>query len=165
MMAQAVKHRSGAMSDELIRKLTPLAGGWTTEALVGGRFMARGVTQFAWVAGSQFMMQRVDAEIAKNVPREWVENSPFPVTSIIGADDSTGLFTMLYTDARHVHRVVNMAIDDRVWKLWRDAPGFFQRYAGTFSADGKKITGAWERSSDGTNWARDFELIYTRLRT
>lgn len=71
---------------------------------------------------------------------------------------------MLYTDARHVHRVVNMTIGQRIWKLWRDAPGFFQRYAGTFSSNGKRITGAWERSSDGTNWARDFDLVYTKLR-
>ncbi len=151
------------MSDDVLGKLTPLVGSWDMQALVGDKLMAHGVTQFAWLADSQFIMQRIDADIAKGVPPEWVENSPFPITSIIGADDSTGKFIMLYSDARRAHRVVNMSIDGRVWKLWRNAPGFFQRYVGTFSPDRQNIAGAWERSSDGTNWAHDFDLFYTKV--
>lgn len=58
------------MTDDLIRTLTPLLGSWSFEALVEGKLMASGATQFAWLSSCRFMMQRVDAEIAKDVPRE-----------------------------------------------------------------------------------------------
>jgi hypothetical protein len=49
-------------------------------------------------------------------------------------------FYMLYADARGVFRVYRMSLSDGVWKIGRDAPGFFQRFTGTFSADGNTIT-------------------------
>jgi hypothetical protein len=35
-------------------------------------------------------------------------------------------------------------VEGNVWKMWRDAPGFNQRYIGRISDDGKAITGQWE---------------------
>ena len=55
-----------------------------------------------------------------------------------------------------------MAFEDGTWRLWRDAPGFSQRYAGTFSDDGRTIDGAWEICEDGATWRRDFGIVYTR---
>jgi hypothetical protein len=56
-----------------------------------------------------------------------------------------------------------MSLDDGSWKLWREAPGFWQRYAGVFAADGKTIEGAWESSADGSEWQHDFRLTYTKI--
>ena len=56
-----------------------------------------------------------------------------------------------------------MVVEDGIWKLWRDAPGFWQRYDGVFSSDGTTIAGAWEGSSDGKAWKHDFELNYTKV--
>jgi hypothetical protein len=56
-----------------------------------------------------------------------------------------------------------MSLDGGVWKLWRDGPPFSQRFAGTFSDDGKTITGRWEVSEDGKTWKTDFALIYTKV--
>jgi len=53
---------------------------------------------------------------------------------------------------------------DGVWKLWRDAPGFSQRFTGTFSDDGRTIKGRWEKSGDGAQWDHDFDLTYTKVR-
>jgi hypothetical protein len=39
---------------------------------------------------------------------------------------------------------------------------FTQRFAGTFSGDGKTITGAWEICHDGTRWEHDFDLTYVK---
>ena len=68
-----------------------------------------------------------------------------------------------YADARGVFRVYQMSLSERVWKMWRHAPGFFQRFTGTFSDDGKTITGRWKKSSDGSNWEPDFDLTYTKV--
>jgi hypothetical protein len=50
---------------------------------------------------------------------------------------------------------------DGVWRLWREVPGPFpQRYTGTFSDDGKTITGGWERAEEGSNRETDFDSAY-----
>jgi hypothetical protein len=56
-----------------------------------------------------------------------------------------------------------MSLENGQWKQWRQAPGFSQRFIGTFSEDGRTITARWEISSNGEQWERDFELTYTRV--
>jgi hypothetical protein len=58
--------------------------------------------------------------------------------------------------------VYQMAFDDGAWRMWRDAPGFSQRFSGVFSDDGNSIRGTWEKSADGSTWEHDLELVYTR---
>lgn len=55
-----------------------------------------------------------------------------------------------------------MSLDGRAWKLWREAPGFWQRYTGLISGDGNTITGTWEWSADGQEWKHDFGLTYIK---
>jgi len=81
---------------------------------------------------------------------------------IIGADDSTEVRTVLYHDSRGVARVYQTSLVEGVWRVWRDAPGFAQRYTGTLSPDGRTITGAWEIARDNATWAKDFDLNYTK---
>ena len=59
--------------------------------------------------------------------------------AIIGFDADKGAYAQHYFDSRGVARVYEMSFDDGVWKLWRDSPGFSQRFAGTFSDDGNTI--------------------------
>jgi hypothetical protein len=55
-----------------------------------------------------------------------------------------------------------MSLDGGVWRLWRDAPGFWQRYTGQISDDGNTITGARNSRRDGREWKRDFGLTYVK---
>jgi hypothetical protein len=146
-----------------LRRLDALVGEWEVQASVGGRPMGSGWTRFEWLEGGAFVVQHADAEPAENTPDEWRANSPFPVTTIIGLDDSAETFSLLYADARGVFRVYAMSLSDRVWKMWRDAPGFFQRFTGTFSDDGKTVTARWEGSRDGSDWEPDFDVMYTKI--
>ena len=54
------------------------------------------------------------------------------------------------------------SLEEGVWRLWRDAPGFCQRFTGALSDDGCRIEGAWEKSVDGREWLHDFALTYSR---
>jgi hypothetical protein len=54
-----------------------------------------------------------------------------------------------------------MSLNDGVWKLWREASGFWQRYTGVFTGDGRTIKGAWEGSAEGSQW-KHFDLNYIR---
>lgn len=60
-------------------------------------------------------------------------------------------------------RVYPMSVVDRVWQMWRAAPGFHQRFEGRISEDGQTIEAAWEGSADGENWELDFRVRYTKL--
>jgi hypothetical protein len=127
--------------------------------------MGRGRTAFEWLEGGAFLVQHADAEPAPaSAPAEWVANSPFPLATIIGLDDSSQTFCMLYADSRGVFRVYQMSLSHGIWKIWREAPGFHQRFTGTFSDDGTAITAYWEGSRDGSNWEHDFDLTYRKVR-
>jgi len=69
---------------------------------------------------------------------------------------------MLYGDARGVFRVYQTSLVDGVWKVWREAPGFLQRFTGTFSDDNTPITARWEKSDDDSKWEYDFDLTDTK---
>lgn len=160
----AKDERPRQASHPALKRLEALVGEWEIQVFVGGQPIGRGGAKatFEWMQGEKFLVQHARTESTEGMPAEWVENSPMPLTTIIGLDDAREEFTQLYADARGVFRVYQMSLHDGVWKLWRDAPGFSQRFTGTFSDDGNVITGAWELSTDGTNWEHDFDLTYTR---
>jgi hypothetical protein len=84
-------------------------------------------------------------------------------TWIVVGDDSSETYTALYHDSRGVARVYRMSFGAGGWRLWRDAPGFCQRFSATVADDGTTIRGAWEKSADGSNWEHDFDILYTRI--
>jgi hypothetical protein len=92
-----------------------------------------------------------------------VQQSP-PNPAVIGLDESSEHFAMYYFDSRGVTRRYEMDVSDGVWRIWRDAPAFSQRFTATFGDDGNAITGNWELSTDGTRWEHDLALTYTRAR-
>jgi Protein of unknown function (DUF1579) len=107
---------------------------------------------FEWLEGRRFLIQR------------WRVDHPEAPDgiAIIGFDEDQGTYLQHYFDSRGVARVYEMSIADRVWTLVRIAPGFSQRFTGTFNEAGDTISGRWERSNDGSSWERDFDLTYTR---
>ncbi len=135
-----------------LQRLDALVGAWEFGS---PQFQgAHGRTVFEWLEGQAYLVQRSYAP------------APSPTTStwIIGSDDASERYTVLYYDARGVSRVYQMSFGEGVWTVWRDAPGFFQRFTGTFSHDNTSITARWEKSDDGSTWAHDFDLFYTKVR-
>jgi hypothetical protein len=103
--------------------------------------------------GGSFLIERWD-----------VAHPDFPDgIAIIGSDALAEALRQHYFDSRGVIRVYEVSLRDNVWRLWRDSPDFSQRFSGTFSDDGRRITGRWEKSSDGSNWEHDFDLTYVKV--
>jgi hypothetical protein len=69
---------------------------------------------------------------------------------------------VLYSDSRGVSRVYEMSFSEELWKLWRNAPGFSQRFEGRVSPDRSTITSHWEKSFDDSTWEHDLDITYTR---
>lgn len=143
--------------------LAPLVGDWELEAVIAGQSLKGARASVEWHEDGAFLIQRADADLPADTPPEFVENSPFPTLTIMGLDDSDGSYSVLYADGRGVRRVYEMSFDGRVWKQWRNAPGFHQRSEAILSDDGQTITGRWEKSPDGDDLELDFEYTYRRV--
>jgi hypothetical protein len=72
---------------------------------------------------------------------------------VIGRDDKSDEYTLLYYDSRGVSRVYQMTLDNKKWRIWRNNPELSQRYEGRISDDYNTITSHWEKSTDdGKTW-------------
>ncbi|HEY4851000.1 MAG TPA: hypothetical protein VII22_09390 [Streptosporangiaceae bacterium] len=142
-------------------RLDVLIGRWEMEASFGAGYFGPGtpattqrggLTTFEWLEGRYFLIQR------------FVVDHPAAPSgiAIIGPGGVPGALEQHYYDSRGVARVYQAGLDGATWKLWREAPGFWQRYSGVVSEDGTMIAGAWEGSADGRDWKRDFGLTYIK---
>ena len=133
-----------------------LIGNWTT---TGTHVELRdtilhGHASFEWLEGGAFLMIRSE-----------IDDPRFPSTiTILGSDDSEGEYYMLAFDERGVSRKHDVSLRDNVWKWWRNAPGFLQRYEATITDDGNTIVSKGELSKDGVSWKQDLDLTYTRIK-
>lgn len=152
-------------ADPMLRRLDALVGEWDMLASLDGRPTARARAVFEPMEGGAFLIQHVDSVPADfEIPQIWVQNSPFPITAIIGLDQRTETFSYLYADARGVHRVHRMSLTGNTWSIWGQvAAQWYQRFVGTFGNNGNIITGSWQRSSDGSTWELDFDQTYTKI--
>ncbi len=56
-----------------------------------------------------------------------------------------------------------MSFNDGTWQMWRDTPGFSQRFTAEVTPGQAEITGSWQKSADGgTTWEHDFKVRYRR---
>lgn len=91
------------------------------------------------------------------------EDDPQTASWIIGREESSEDYTVLYNDSRGISRVYNMSYKNNVWKMWRDNPEFMQRFEGKVNLDNKTIEAYWENSSDGDkNWHHDFDMLFSK---
>jgi hypothetical protein len=136
-----------AAQEGALERLDAFVGEWAMEPSGSVR------TKFEWVLERRFLSQRFD-----------VPNPEAPdMFALIGLDAHGSAYLQHYFDSRGVVRLYEMSFTDGVWKLFRESPGFSQRFNGTFSGDGKLIEGSWERSKDGSTWEHDFDLTYTKV--
>jgi hypothetical protein len=155
--------------DPTLEPLDRLVGTWTTEAThpaVPG-VVVHGTAIVEWLEGERFLVHRARTD-----------HPDFPdAISIIGLterdriDSATGAtpaaagksqLRMHYFDSRGVSRVYEVSIDDASWQLWRDAPGFSQRFTGTSADGGDTIVGRWQLCRDDLHWDDDLEITYRR---
>jgi hypothetical protein len=111
----------------------------------------QGRVEIEWLEGEKFLLHR-----SRNDHPEVPDS-----LSVIGEFEDVGL-AMHYFDSRGVHRLYRMSLGDGVWKLWRDAPGFSQRFTGNLSDDGNTLDGQWELSTDDSTWDDDLKITYGR---
>jgi hypothetical protein len=115
-----------------------------------------------------------DATVHGSVTVEWIEQGAAllmhmgdaatpTATWIIGRDDSEPGYHVLYADDRGVSRACRMSSSDGTWRMWRDTPGFCQRFGAEVAPGQAEINGSWQKPVDaGTTWEHDFKVRYRR---
>src|SRR5215216_858466 len=144
-----------AKPNPLLEPLSALVGTWTTVGthpqVPGKTFHGR--TSFEWIEGGAFLIMHSEID-EPEIPSG---------VAVIGSDDTTGEYSMLYFDERGVSRKYEVSIGDNTWKWWRNASELSQRFTGVIAADGRTIVSTGEMSRDGGTWEPDLALTYTRV--
>jgi hypothetical protein len=140
-----------------LKSLKPFVGDWDMELsrasfLLGPQTKLHGPASFKWVEKGAFLVMYQGGK--RNPEATW----------LIGRDESTDSYKVLYFVARGVSRVYEMSFKDNEWKMWRDSPGFSQRFRGLVSKDRKIIRAEWKKSEDGKKWEHDFDITYTKMK-
>ena len=153
-MAKNATHEA-AIPNPALKPLSVLVGEWDT--LGKHRLLPdtlHGHTSIEWLEGGAFLVMY----------SEVTEPGIPSAIAIIGSDDVAETYFMLYFDERGVSRKFEMTLRDRIWKYWRNVPGFSQRFTGTLADNGNTISGVSELSEDDSTWKRDLALTYTRVK-
>src|SRR5262245_21543061 len=158
-------------TEPALAQLNRLVGTWTIDvthpAFPG--VVAHGTADVEWLKGERFLIHRArndhpdfpdSVSIIVMTGRDRIENQSNRDPP--GATQSS--LCMHYFDSRGVSRVYDASIDDKGWWLWRDAPGFSQRFTGTFVDGGETIDGHWQLCEDSVNWNNDLQITYRRRR-
>ena len=130
-----------------------MLGTWSTTAAHPAfpGTVVQGRSIFEWLAGRRFLIHRSHHDHPQ-IP---------DAIAIIGLTDAR--LSMHYFDSRGVHRVYEVGLDAGTWRIWRDVPGFSQRFTGTLSDNGRTINGQWQLSRDDATWNDDLAITYRRL--
>jgi hypothetical protein len=137
--------------DPALEPFDALIGTWATEA-THPLFDAvvPGSITFEWLEGGHFLVQRShnDREL-------------FPdAISIIGAPEVGDGLVMEYFDSRGVRRTYGVSLADGVLRIWRDHPGFAQRFSAALGHD--TFEGRWQLARTAGDWQDDLNVIYRR---
>lgn len=128
-----------------------LIGTWATEAThpqIDG--VVAGRATFDWLDGGTFVIERTSFD------HELIPNA----ISVIGPpEDGEGL-VMEYFDSRGVRRTYRTAIQEGVWRWWRDVPDFAQRFSAVLAPDAFHGHGELARSPG--DWGDDLDVSYRR---
>jgi hypothetical protein len=148
-------NREASIPNHLLEPFGVLIGKWETvgtHPMVPGTTF-HGLTVFEWLEGGAFVIMHSEID-EPEIPSG---------VAVIGSDDSSGEFFMLYFDERGVSRKYDVALRDNTLNWWRSTPAFSQRFTGTFTDDGNTIIGKGEMQRDGSTWEGDLDLTYHRI--
>jgi hypothetical protein len=137
--------------DPALEPFDALIGTWDTEAK--HRLLdevVQGSVTFEWLVGGHFLVQRSHND-----------HELFPdAISVIGAPEAGEGLVMEYFDSRGVRRTYRVSLDDGVWRIWRDQPGFDQRFSATLGQD--YFEGLAQLAETPGDWQDDLKVIYRR---
>src|SRR4051794_9014963 len=137
--------------DPALAPFEALIGTWTTEAthpMVD--VVVRGTALFEWGPGRRYVVLRAETD-----------HELFPDDlNVIGAPESGDGLVKEYFDSRGVRRTYGISLEAGVLRMWRDHPGFEQRFEATLTPD--TFEGVWQLAEAPGEWRDDLAIRYRR---
>ena len=151
-----------------VNALGRLVGSWTTEATHPAMpgVVVHGTATVEWLEGERFLIIRARTDhpefpdsvsIIGHIEHDRVDKA----TRGVPTDDVSPM-RMHYYDSRGVFRDQETSVDADAWRWQRMAPGFSQRFTGTFADGGDTIVGRSQLCEDDAHWKDDLEITYRR---
>jgi hypothetical protein len=146
-----------------------LVGTWTTEAthpMMPG-VVVHGTVVVEWLDGQRFLSHRARTDhpdfpdalsIIGDMGHDRVDEArkgALPPVSAAG-------LRLHYFDSRGVFRIFETRMAEGSWQWWNEAPGFSQRFTGTFEDGGNTIAGQTQLRRDDVHWVDDLAITYRR---
>jgi hypothetical protein len=137
--------------DPALEPFDVLIGTWATEAthpMIDA--VVPGSVTYEWLEGGHFLVQRSHND-----------HELFPdAISVIGAPEAGDGLVLEYFDSRGVRRTYGVALEEGVLRMWRDHPGFAQRFSAKLGPD--SFEGLWQAAETQGDWHDDLKVIYRR---
>jgi hypothetical protein len=137
--------------DPALEPFDALIGTWDTEAthpLFDG--VVPGSITYEWLEGGHFLVQRSHND-----------HELFPdAICVIGAPETGDGLVMEYFDSRGVRRTYGISLEDGVLRMWRDHPGFEQRFSAKLEHD--VYEGVHQLAEAPGEWKDDLKVTYRR---
>jgi hypothetical protein len=148
-----------------LQGLNALVGEWDTEAThpMLPATVVHGHSLFEWLEGEKFLIVRARLD-HPDFPDSIsiIGNTGIDRVGESGGEARTDGLRMHYYDSRGVHRIYEVSVSEKAWEFSRDAPGFSQRFTGTFEEEGNRISGLSKLSLDDATWEDDLQITYRR---
>jgi hypothetical protein len=135
----------------MLEPFDALVGTWTTEAThpMVDEIVPGSIT-FEWLEGGRFLIQH-----SRN------EHALFPdAICVIGPPEAGDGLVMEYFDSRGVRRTYGVSLDAGVLRMWRDHPGFDQRFSATLGPH--TFEGQWQVAETPDDFQDDLKVRYRR---
>jgi len=147
--------QAASMPNPALKPFSVLLGHWNTTGTHGlvPDTILHGRTSFEWLEGGAFLMMR-----------SAIDDPRFPSgIAMIGSDDATEEYFMLYFDERTVSRKYGItAINNGAFEALEKARRISSPFPNIVTQR-DLIMGKGEFSKDGSSWEKDLELTYTRV--
>lgn len=143
------------LPNSILTPFTVLVGEWKTTGAhpYFPGVVLHGRAIFEWTEGGAFLIMRSE-----------IDHPDFPSgISIIGSDDGTGEFFMLYFDERGVSRKYDIVLTKKGLSWSRIDPAFSQRFTISIEDESTKMIGKGEMSQNGAVWSKDLDLTYIKV--
>jgi hypothetical protein len=138
--------------DPALEPFDALIGTWATEAThrMLPDVVVPGTVTYEWLEGGHYLIQR-----SQN------DHELFPdAICVIGAPETGDGLVLEYFDSRGVRRTYGISLEDGVLRIWREAPGFDQRFSAQIAHD--RFEGVYQLAETPGDWEDDLKVSYRR---
>ncbi|GGD53268.1 DUF1579 family protein [Paenibacillus nasutitermitis] len=141
--------------DPAMERLNVFVGKWNTEGVIkaspsGAAEQLKAVDTYEWLPGGYFLIHHIDGHMGKEEVK---------AIEIIGYDPSSQKYTTHSYDNQGNFNAYKANLLDRDWTILGES----ERFTGMLSEDGNILTGTWELSHDGENWAQWMDIKLTKV--